>query len=184
MEEALRVVATLTASATEISLPVTTDRTLQAAESYAYHRCWVEQTPELYDPETLRRILTGKDITEAQREQAWRELQKTRGDARNMFHHMDVLITPTTPIPAPNLQELQEHPDLLRPRELTLLRNTRPINVWGLPAISLPCGFTQAGLPIGMQIIAAPLQETKILQLAHAYEQATAWHKRQPRTLA
>ena len=62
--------------------------------------------------------------------------------------------------------------------ELKLLRNTRPFNVWGLPAISVPCGFTQSGLPIGLQIAGPPWREDLVLQLAFAYEQATAWHKR------
>jgi len=93
---------------------------------------------------------------------------------------VDVLVTPTTPIPAPAIAELEENPDLLRPRELLLLRNTRPINVWGLPAISLPCGFTEAGLPIGLQIIGPHCGEARVLQVANSYEQATVWHKRQP----
>jgi aspartyl-tRNA(Asn)/glutamyl-tRNA(Gln) amidotransferase subunit A len=60
------------------------------------------------------------------------------------------------------------------------LRNTRPVNVWGLPAISIPCGFTKAGLPIGLQIIGPHWGEARVLQLAHAYEQATEWHKQKP----
>jgi aspartyl-tRNA(Asn)/glutamyl-tRNA(Gln) amidotransferase subunit A len=59
-----------------------------------------------------------------------------------------------------------------------LLRNTRPVNVWGLPAISVPCGFTTAGLPIGLQIIGPQWREDRVLQLAYAYEQTTDWHKR------
>ena len=97
-----------------------------------------------------------------------------------MFENVDVLVTPTAPIPAPTIAELKENPDLLRPRELLLLRNTRPANMWGLPAISVPCGFTRAGLPIGLQIIGPHWREDKVLQLAYAYEHATAWHKRSP----
>jgi aspartyl-tRNA(Asn)/glutamyl-tRNA(Gln) amidotransferase subunit A len=78
------------------------------------------------------------------------------------------------------LTELKEHPEHLRPQELLLLRNTRPANVWGLPAISIPCGFTKTGLPIGLQIIGPHEGEAKVLRLAHAYEQATDWHKRPP----
>jgi aspartyl-tRNA(Asn)/glutamyl-tRNA(Gln) amidotransferase subunit A len=89
-----------------------------------------------------------------------------------------VLVTPTTPAPAPAIAGLKADPDALRPAELKLLRNTRPFNVWGLPAISVPCGFTQSGLPIGLQIAGPHWREDLILQLAHAYEQATAWHKR------
>jgi Asp-tRNA(Asn)/Glu-tRNA(Gln) amidotransferase A subunit family amidase len=71
----------------------------------------------------------------------------------------------------------------LRAREFVLLRNTRPWNGLGLPAISVPCGFTQDGLPIGLQIIGAAGDETRVLALAHAYEQATDWHERRPPSL-
>ncbi len=93
---------------------------------------------------------------------------------------MDLLVTPAVPIPAPPIAELQQNPELLRPRELVLLRNTHPFNVWGLPAISIPCGFTSSGLPIGLQIAGPHWGETLVLHLAHAYEHATEWHKRQP----
>lgn len=59
-----------------------------------------------------------------------------------------------------------------------MLRNTRPFNVWGLPAISVPCGFTKGGLPIGLQIAGAHWREDLVLRLAYAYESATAWHGR------
>jgi len=90
------------------------------------------------------------------------------------------LITPTTPIPAPVLAELQAHPDQLRPAELVMLRNTRPFNVWGIPSISVPCGFTRSGLPIGLQLSGPAWGEATILRLAHAYEQTTEWHKSDP----
>ena len=108
------------------------------------------------------------------------ELEDARRDVAVVFSNVDLLVTPTTPIPATTIAELQQNPDLLRPRELLLLRNTRPANVWGLPAISIPCGFTSAGLPIGLQIIGPRWGEAAVLRLAEAYEQATAWHKREP----
>ena len=127
--------------------------------------------PELYRPETLRRIKSGERVTEVQYQTALRELQKTRAEIADNFREMDVLLTPTTPVPAPRISELTADTALLRPAELLLLRNTRPVNVWGLPAISLPCGFTPAGLPIGLQIIGPHLGEVKVLQAAYAYEQ-------------
>jgi Asp-tRNA(Asn)/Glu-tRNA(Gln) amidotransferase A subunit family amidase len=78
------------------------------------------------------------------------------------------------------IADLQEHPEDLRPQELIMLRNTRPFNVWGIPAISLSCGFTKDGLPIGLQLAAAPWQEGVVLQAAHVYEEATEWHKKRP----
>ena len=62
-----------------------------------------------------------------------------------------------------------------------MLRNTRPFNVWGLPAISIPCGFTNDGMPIGLQLAAAPWREQALLQAAHAHEHATEWHKMVPK---
>jgi aspartyl-tRNA(Asn)/glutamyl-tRNA(Gln) amidotransferase subunit A len=63
---------------------------------------------------------------------------------------------------------------------LLMLRNTRPFNVWGIPTISVPCGFTNDGLPIGLQLAAAPWREDIVLQAAYGYEQATEWHTRAP----
>ena len=180
IEEALGVLRAMTAESREIKLDVPTDRTLQLAESYAYHREFVARSPELYQPETLRRIRKGEDITAEEAENSRRELQRLRSEIKKIFEDVDLLVTPTTPIPAPDIAELKKNPDELRPRELVLLRNTRPFNVWGLPAISVPCGFTKTGLPIGLQIAGPHWAEAAVLQLAHAYEQATDWHKREP----
>jgi len=181
VEEALGVLRALGNDLFEIEIDVPTDRTLQAAESYAYHREFVLRSPHLYQAETLRRIRTGEAISAAQVEQAGRELKQTRSEIRKVFENVDVLVTPTTPIPAPAIADLKRNPDALRPCELVLLRNTRPANVWGLPAISIPCGFTRAGLPIGLQIIGPHWREERVLQLAYAYEQATDWHALSPR---
>jgi aspartyl-tRNA(Asn)/glutamyl-tRNA(Gln) amidotransferase subunit A len=181
VEEALRVLRSPGNDLSEIDIDVPTDRTLQAAESYAYHREFLSRSPELYQPETLRRIRTGENISVAQMEQAERELKQVRSEIGKVFEDVDLLVTPTTPIPAPAIADLKRNPDSLRPCELVLLRNTRPANVWGLPAISIPCGFTRAGLPIGLQIIGPHWREDRVLQLAYAYEQATDWHQRSPR---
>ena len=178
-EQALTVLSTMS-DISEINLEVPTDRTLQKAESYAYHCEFVRQSPELYQPETLRRIRTGEGISPEDAARCKRELQEARKQIASVFNDVDLLITPTTPTLAPVISELKANPDLLRPRELALLRNTRPMNVWGLPAISVPCGFTQSGLPIGLQIIGPHGGESEVLQLAHAYEQATAWHQHLP----
>jgi aspartyl-tRNA(Asn)/glutamyl-tRNA(Gln) amidotransferase subunit A len=183
MELALGTLRALGNSLSEIEVKVPTNRTLQTAESYACHAQFVSQSPELYQPETLRRIRKGEGISDAEVEQGRREQQQIRSEIHNVFEDVDVLVTPTTPVPAPAIAELKQDPELLRPREMLLLRNTRPGNVWGLPAISVPCGFTTAGLPIGLQIMGPHWEEGRILQIAYAYEQATAWHKRNPRLI-
>ncbi|HXP17634.1 MAG TPA: amidase [Terriglobales bacterium] len=179
-DEALSTLAALGAEIRDVRLAVPTDRKLQNAESYASHADSVARSPDLYQPETLRRIRTGQKVSEAEVVECRRELERTRHDIAAIFADVDLLVTPTTPIAAPTIAELQHNPDLLRPRELLLLRNTRPFNVWGLPAISIPCGFTRAGLPVGLQMAGPHWGEIGVLWAAHAYEQATAWHKREP----
>ena len=183
-DEALTVLKTLSSEIKDVGLAVSTDRTLQAAQSYAYHREWVKKSPELYQPETLRRILSGADISEADYERSRAELETARREIAALFKNVDLLITPTLPVPPPAIAELKKNPSLLRPKEIVLLRNTRPWNVWGVPAISVPCGFTQAGLPIGLQIAGPPWREDLVLRIAYAYEQATEWHKREAPLLA
>jgi Asp-tRNA(Asn)/Glu-tRNA(Gln) amidotransferase A subunit family amidase len=181
VKQALTLLATMSGEMHDIELSVPTDRTLQSAESYAYHAEFVPRSPELYQPETLRRIRTGANISQQSISERRRELEQVRREIGEIFEKVDLLVTATTPIPAPSVTELKEYPERLRTRELLLLRNTRPTNVWGLPAISIPCGFTQTGLPIGLQIIGPHWGEAKVLQLADAYEQATAWHKSVPK---
>lgn len=178
IEHALMGISTFVANVKDVSLDVPTDRTVQAAESYAYHSENMAKNPELYQPETLRRLRTGEKVTAAEYIEQRRELEWARRNIRNLFTDIDVLVTPTIPVPALSIAELKANPDALRPAELKLLRNTRPFNVWGLPTISLPCGFTQSGLPIGLQIAGPHWREDLVLRLAYAYEQATAWHKR------
>jgi aspartyl-tRNA(Asn)/glutamyl-tRNA(Gln) amidotransferase subunit A len=182
INEALKVVQTLASEVHEITLIPDTDRTVQAAEAYAFHAESVAKTPQLYQPETLRRIKTGEKIGQDEYTLRRAQLDAARAQIGEIFDTIDVFVTPTTPIPAPSIAELKERPELLRPRELVLLRNTRPFNVWGIPAISVPCGFTNAGLPIGLQIAGPAGRDDLVLQIAHAYEQATEWHKRTPKS--
>jgi aspartyl-tRNA(Asn)/glutamyl-tRNA(Gln) amidotransferase subunit A len=172
IEKALAVIRPLVADLRNIDLAVPTDRVVQLAESYAYHAENVAKTPELYQPETLRRIRLGEKISATEYILRKRELEEARRRAHNFFTDVDLLLTPTIPIPAPSISDLKKDPEALRPAELVLLRNTRPFNVWGLPAISVPCGSTKNGLPIGLQIAGPPWREDLVLRLAQAYEQA------------
>jgi aspartyl-tRNA(Asn)/glutamyl-tRNA(Gln) amidotransferase subunit A len=108
-----------------------------------------------------------------------REITQFRHDIRKVFLSVDVLVTPTTPIPPRTILEASADDPLANPRPPDL-RNTLPFNTNGLPTISIPCGFTSTGLPIGLQISGPHGGEAVVLQLAHAYEQATDWHKRRP----
>ena len=172
VERALGVIGTLVAEVRDVEIEVSSDRTVQAAESFAYHAENIARSPELYQAETLRRIRSGEKISAAEYILQRRELDEERRRAHNFFSEVDLLITPTNPIPAPAIADLRKDPGALRPAELKLLRNTRPFNVWGLPAISLPCGFTKSGLPIGLQIAGPHWREELVLRLSYAYERA------------
>ena len=156
----------------DVEVRVDNDRTLQMAEAYDYHRDLIAAHGDLYHPETRRRLLSGKEISQGQHQAALRELQHERERIKNLFSGIDLLVTPTTPIPAHKVSDLTRDPHALRPAELILLRNTRPVNVWGLPAISVPCGKTSQNLPIGLQIIGPAQADASVLQMAFAFERA------------
>jgi len=180
IEKAIEIFRELRAEIRGVKLEVSTDRKLAVAEAYAYHESFVARSPELYQPSTLARIHSGAKISASDALRVSRDLQAIRHAIGKIFDDVDVLLTPTVPIPPPVIADLREHPDDLRPQEMIMLRNTRPFNVWGNPAISVPCGFTNDGLPIGLQLAAAPWREDVVLQAAHGYEQVTEWHEKMP----
>jgi aspartyl-tRNA(Asn)/glutamyl-tRNA(Gln) amidotransferase subunit A len=98
-------------------------------------------------------------------------------DFKAAFANYDVLVSPTSPTTAFKAGEKTDDPLSMYLSDLM----TIPVNLAGLPSLSLPCGFDAKGLPIGLQIIGNVLQETKLLQVAHRYEQATEWHTRSPK---
>jgi len=176
IEKAIELFQGLHVEIRDVKLEVSTDRTLSSAESYAYHEEFVARSPELYQPATLARIQSAANTSAAAALRAHRELDATRHSIREVFSEVDILLTPTVPVPPPVIAGLKANPENLRPAELLMLRNTRPFNVWGIPAITIPCGFTSSGLPIGLQLAAPPWREDLLLQCAYAYEQATDWH--------
>jgi aspartyl-tRNA(Asn)/glutamyl-tRNA(Gln) amidotransferase subunit A len=189
METALAVLKKLTASQRDIQLVAPNEAhpsivdvsvTVLTAEAYAYHQEYVSKTPELYQPETLKRIRVGADVGTPAYIQSRRQLDRIRRSVSQVFDTVDLLVTPTAPVPPFTIAGLLGDPATLRSKELLMLRNTRPFNVLGLPTISVPCGFTAEGLPIGMQITGPPGGEATVLRLAYAFEQATEWHKRRP----
>jgi len=180
-QAALTELTKITGAATkEISLSSDVDRTVVRAEPYAYHQRHLPAHEKQYHPETLRRIHSGADVTAAQYIDAYRDMLRHRRQILEVFEEVDLIVTPTSPLLPATFAELEAAPDNLRRRELVMLRNTRPFNVFGLPTISVPCGFSKSGLPIGLQIAGAPGAEGPVLALAHAYEKKTQWHKMRP----
>ncbi|HWC15640.1 MAG TPA: amidase [Terriglobales bacterium] len=178
MTAALSIIGKLATSIQDVEIPTTNDTTVQRAEAFAYHCENAKSSPHLYHPEILRRIRSGEEVSTVTYIQARRQLDECRHKITKAFESVDLFITPTTPVPPFTVAELLADIDNLRSKEMLMLRNARPFNFLGLPAISVPCGFTEIGIPIGMQITGAPWAEGEVLRMAHAYEQQTSWHTR------
>lgn len=141
---------------------------------------YMKTRAEGFGPEVKRRIIIGTYALSAGYYDAYYlKAQKVRTlikqDFERAFEEVDVLVSPTSPTTSFKAGAKSA------PLSMYLLDlMTIPVNLAGLPALSLPCGFDTAGLPIGLQIIGGVLQEQTVFQVAHAYEQATDWHKRSP----
>jgi aspartyl-tRNA(Asn)/glutamyl-tRNA(Gln) amidotransferase subunit A len=164
-------------TANDVSIPV-----LQA-EAYAFHEPMVAESSDRYDPQTLRRIRAGAEIATASYIRARRRMEEVRRASGEIFEKVDVLVTPTTRVPPFTIAELQVS-DNLRSLELRMLQNTRPWNALGLPVVSIPCGLTERGLPLGLQIAGPPGGEARVLSVARAFEQATGLEHKSPPGLA
>jgi aspartyl-tRNA(Asn)/glutamyl-tRNA(Gln) amidotransferase subunit A len=135
-----------------------------------------------FGPEVKRRIMIGTyALSSGYYDAYYLRAQKVRTlikqDFEAAFEKVDVLISPTAPGAAFKLGEKTADPLSMYLNDLM----TIPVNLAGLPALSLPCGFDGAGMPIGLQIIGNVLREDQMLQVAYAYEQATEWHKKAPK---
>jgi aspartyl-tRNA(Asn)/glutamyl-tRNA(Gln) amidotransferase subunit A len=182
MNEALSVLTRLTAGLKETNISVSTDTSVLRAEAYAYHAESMAKTPELYQSWTLERLRTGADVGTLAYIGGLREISEIRRSTQRVFESVDALVTPTAPTPPRTILEANADPPTKSP--VLDLRNTAPFDRNGLPTISIPCGFTTTGLPIGLQISGPLGGEAVVLELAHAYEQATDWHKRRPQLLS
>jgi aspartyl-tRNA(Asn)/glutamyl-tRNA(Gln) amidotransferase subunit A len=177
LEEALAVVSKLVSEVRDVPLAVASRRTVFNAEIYEYHEKMATETPQLYQPATLSRVEKCAGISATDYIRARRELHQQRRAAEAVFERVDLLITPTTPVVAPEISQLMQLGERLRDFETKyLLRNTTPFSYLYWPSTSVPCGFTAEGLPVGMQISGRPGQDAAVLRLAYAYEKATEWH--------
>jgi aspartyl-tRNA(Asn)/glutamyl-tRNA(Gln) amidotransferase subunit A len=182
-DQALRTLVALGAELREAPLEVSTDRIVIRAEAYAYHAEYVAKSPELYIPETLAKVRLGAGIDAQTYIRARRDLDRLRRTSLTVFSSVDLLVTPTTPVVAPKASDYPSTIEGALALDGSLLRNTRPFNLLAFPTISVPCGITSAGMPIGLQISGPPWEESRVLGLAHAYQEATDWHRRRPLAL-
>src|SRR5262249_34275730 len=147
-DAALDVLKPLTAGARNVTFSANADdrTTIRAAEAFAYHAARVSSTPDLYQPEVLARIRSGADVSATAYIEARRRMERLRREGHAAFETVDVLVTPTVPVlPTPIAATSADD----GPR----IRNVAPFNLAGFPAISVPCGFSRSGLPIGLQLV-------------------------------
>jgi aspartyl-tRNA(Asn)/glutamyl-tRNA(Gln) amidotransferase subunit A len=157
-------------------------RLILTAEAYTIHRERLEAHADQYDPIVGSRMLQGKDICAAdylQTTQAWDRLRWQVGQT---LLDVDALLVPTTMIPAKPTAAVDADMDAYMHHNLGYLRNTSIGNILGLCGLSVPCGFTSEGLPIGLMIYGKPRHEAILLRIGYAFEQATSWHLEVPDT--
>ena len=145
------------------------------ADAAAFHRQRLQEHPDWFGADVLQRLRNGAALTSSEYALARRTQAEGRRHFEMFFDKYDLLLLPTTPVPAPPIEStlaLEAAPQLTR--------FTSPFNLTGLPALSVPCGFTEAGLPVGLQIVSKHWAEAKLLQAGYAFEQATEWHSRYP----
>ncbi len=179
-DAAKRIALSMPSEIKSVSIPADTDRTVHLYEAYQYHAKYLPGSGEKYQPETLRRIMAGEKVAANEYQEKKAALLELRRKAAEIFDDVDLVLAPTVPVLPPVIAHLQARPEQLRPAEIVMLRNTRPFNVLGLPSISIPCGFSKAGLPIGLQITGPAHEDASVLRFAHAFQRATDWHKRNP----
>ncbi|MBI5879566.1 MAG: amidase [Chloroflexi bacterium] len=176
VERAAEVLAHLGAHVTEVQIEELRAASAQngvvtTSDAAAFHRERLKDKPDGFGADVLTRLRSGAGLTSTDYSLARRTQTLVKHRMAQVFHDYDLLLTPTTPIPAP----LREGQDAVEQARM-LTRYTSPFNTAGLPVLSVPCGFTAEGLPIGLQIVGANWTEARVLCAGHAYEQATEWH--------
>lgn len=188
LEQAARAFEKLGAQIEEIALPnigdsVEPSTQIALAEALEYHQAqgYYPVHADEYGEDVRKRLAMGSSVRAVDYLKAQRMRERVREDFRQAFAKVDAILAPATPIAAPRIGQASA---MLGGQSQSvrgaLVRMNRPANFTGFPVISVPCGFTRAGLPMGMALHGPPWGEETLLQIALAYEQATEWHLRHP----
>jgi aspartyl-tRNA(Asn)/glutamyl-tRNA(Gln) amidotransferase subunit A len=152
------------------------------AEGAANHWSWMRERAAEYSDQVRKRLQAGFFVSATDYIQAL----KLRGQLLDefmsaVFTRVEVLHTPVLPMPVPTIAEtMPANGDAYLAMVASLTRNTKVVNYLGLPAVSIPCGFSYKGLPFAFQLIGRPFDEATLLRAGHAYQSATEWHRRMP----
>ncbi|MBI3968345.1 MAG: hypothetical protein HY329_22135 [Chloroflexi bacterium] len=167
----------LGASVTDVDLPHShlgppASWTIAYTEAFAYHRRNFFERPRDYGAQFLRKITSAACLTGEDAVTAHRVRTVITREFAEALSRVDAIVTPTLAYGA--------HRIGTKPKQTDMRSLTRPVSLTGLPGLAVPCGFTGEGLPVSMQIVTRAFDEATGFRLAHAYEQATAWHRRLP----
>jgi len=189
IEAAGKTLESLGARIEEVSLPHLADSVepstnIAMAEATRYHEAqgFSPARAAEYGEDVRKRLEMGREVRAVDYLNAFAVKREIEKEFQAAFARVDAIIAPALPIAAPRIGEnelmLEGEKETVRS---ALVRLNRPANLTGDPAISIPCGFTRAGLPIGLQLIGAHWSEARLLAIALAYEDATEWHKQHPK---
>jgi aspartyl-tRNA(Asn)/glutamyl-tRNA(Gln) amidotransferase subunit A len=188
IDAAAKCFASLGARIEEVSLPhlaesVDPSTNIALAEARRYHESqgYFPAREADYGEDVRKRLALGGEVRAVDYLNALALRRETAREFQAAFERVDAIIAPTVPIAAPRIGENElEIAGEMETVRSALVRLNRPANLTGDPAISVPCGFTRAGLPVGLQLIGPHWSEARLLAMALAYEDATEWHKQHP----
>jgi aspartyl-tRNA(Asn)/glutamyl-tRNA(Gln) amidotransferase subunit A len=151
-----------------------------APEGYTVNKNWLEEHFDELDPVVAHRMIKGRDVTAARYLQNIYATKRLRAKAYARLKNLDAVLVPTTPLPAQPVTAVDIDMTTYLKQNALYLRNTSAGNILNLCGLSIPCGLTDDGLPIGLMIYGKPFHEDDILRIGYAFQQTTEWHRRVP----
>jgi aspartyl-tRNA(Asn)/glutamyl-tRNA(Gln) amidotransferase subunit A len=181
--EAIDLLGTMTKGVKDMTLPPLGLAANLDSEMLAFHKPYFKAHPDKYMASVRRSLAhaTAANVSAVDYIHALWALQELRRTVDDSFTDVDLVVLATTRVVAPTIEELLRREVNTKPQDPEIdFPDCVFFDVYGLPAISVPCGFSSTGLPIGLTIAGPHFSESRVLALANAYEKATDWHKRTP----
>ncbi len=181
VDRALDVMTDLGAQVQDVTIPMlehsgAAQPVIMLSEAFAYHEQNLRTIPEAFGEMVRARFRMGGLFSSGDYVQAQRVRNVLKRECAEALQNVDVLVSPTMSSPAPLFNDMDAMTTARRPSF------TGPYNLTGMPAISVPCGFTSNGLPIGLQIAGKPFDEPTVIRAAYTYQQQTRWFEQRPPT--
>ena len=187
MDASLDVMKSLGARVVRIALPdleqaFSLSTLMTECEASTFHADWMRTRPQDYSEAVRKRLEPGFHIPATSYIEAQNAREQLRQEfSEKIFGRVDVIHTPVMTIPVPSAAETGDRLSAnMRALMATFTRNTRPVSYLGLPALTVPAGFSRNGMPVGLQLFGRPFSEDLLLRTGCAYQSATDWHRRVP----